>query len=267
MPKSTPTSSSAVSARRRSPGSRRTLAGERDERHGGRRDVALHVERAATPHLAVDEVARPGVARPLGGVGEHRVGVRHQQEARAVASGKPRDEVRPLGRLRDELARDAVSSQVRGQEVGGARLVAGWVDGVEPKQLLEELRSPPRGASLRFGLRARRQLVAHLPELGEDDRLRRAGRAPRRASPASRRRCRRSRGRPRGSAARATSGTTRRARRATLRGGTARRARGARRRRRRVRARPPGGGRGTPRRAAGAPRRSVRQPGESNPLP
>ena len=63
----------------------------------------------------------------------------HQQEARAVASGKPRDEVRPVGGLRDELARDAVASQVRGEELGRTRLVAGRVDRVEPQQLLEEL--------------------------------------------------------------------------------------------------------------------------------
>ena len=70
VPKSRPTSSSAVEREEeiaREPGA---LARERGEGDGGRRDMALHVERAATPDLAVDEVARPGVSRPLGRVRE-----------------------------------------------------------------------------------------------------------------------------------------------------------------------------------------------------
>ena len=62
------------------------LAPERGERDRARRDLALHVERAPPPDLAVDEVARPRIARPLLGVGAHRVGVGEQRERRPVAA-------------------------------------------------------------------------------------------------------------------------------------------------------------------------------------
>ena len=68
-------------------GGAESLAPERRERDGARRDLALHVERAAPPDLAVDEIARPRVARPLLGVGAHRVGVGEQ--ARATARRRP----------------------------------------------------------------------------------------------------------------------------------------------------------------------------------
>ena len=49
---------------------------QRSERDGRRRDLVAHVECSPPPHLTVDEVARPQVAIPLGGVSEHRVRVR-----------------------------------------------------------------------------------------------------------------------------------------------------------------------------------------------
>ena len=45
---------------------REALAGERGDRDGARRDLVLHVERAAPPDVVVGEVAGPRVARPLG---------------------------------------------------------------------------------------------------------------------------------------------------------------------------------------------------------
>ena len=62
------------------------FAHERGERHRGRRGLVLHVERAAPPHLPVDEVARPGIPVPLGWVGEHGVRVREEQERGPVAA-------------------------------------------------------------------------------------------------------------------------------------------------------------------------------------
>ena len=73
------------------------LPRERGERDCGGGDLALHVERAPPPHLAVDEVAAERLALPLARVGEHDVGVREQRERRAVAAtANPRDEVRTL---------------------------------------------------------------------------------------------------------------------------------------------------------------------------
>ena len=63
-----------------------------------------------------------------------------EQQALAVAAaGQAGDEVRPLGRPRVELALDAVAGEVVAQELGGLRLVAGRVDGVEADQLLQKL--------------------------------------------------------------------------------------------------------------------------------
>ena len=133
-------------------GGAESLPPERRERDGARRHLALHVERAAPPDLAVDEIARPGVARPLLGIGAHGVGVREQRERGAVAARQPRDEIEPVGRPADELARDPALLEVVAQQLRGDRLVARWVDGVRPQQRLQERRhllaeghgAPPR---------------------------------------------------------------------------------------------------------------------------
>ena len=115
------------------------LARERRDRDRVRRHLALHVERAAAPDAAVPQLARPRVDRPLGRVGEDGVGVREQEQRRPVARPPdPRDEVRPLGHARVELALDAERLEVRAQELGRLRLVAGRVDGVQADQRLEE---------------------------------------------------------------------------------------------------------------------------------
>ena len=64
--------------------------------------------------------------------------MREQDEARAVAALQPRDEVRALGRLRDEPALHAVPREVALERLGRARLVAGRIDCVEADQLLQE---------------------------------------------------------------------------------------------------------------------------------
>ena len=116
------------------------LAGERRNRDRTRRHLAFHVERAAAPDVTVAELARPWVHGPLGRVGEHRVRVRQEEEPRpAAASGDARDEARPLRHARVELALDPERLQVVAQQLGGDRLVAGRIDGVEADQLLEEL--------------------------------------------------------------------------------------------------------------------------------
>ena len=69
-------------AARRAP----ALARERDRRDDLGGGLRLHVERAAAPQLAVDDVAAPRVVAPLGGIGEHGVDVREQAEHRAVGA-------------------------------------------------------------------------------------------------------------------------------------------------------------------------------------
>ena len=80
-----------------------SLACERRDRDGARRDLALHVERTAAPDLVVAHLAGERRHRPLACVGEHDVGVAEEEERRPVAaSADPRDEVRPLGHARVE---------------------------------------------------------------------------------------------------------------------------------------------------------------------
>ena len=115
------------------------LARERGDRDRARRHLALHVQRPASPHLPVANLARPGVDGPLGRIGQDRVRVREEQQPRPVAAPTdPRHEVRPLRHARVQLALDAERLQVAAQQIGRRGLVPGRVDRVEADQLLEE---------------------------------------------------------------------------------------------------------------------------------
>src|SRR4051812_13744647 len=121
------------------------------DRDRARRDLPLHVKRAAAPDLALAQLARPRIDLPLGGIGDDRVRVREQQEGRAVATARDaRDEVRPLRHLRVQLALDPALGEVVAQELCGLSLVARRIDGVETDQLLEE---PDNLVPERFSLR------------------------------------------------------------------------------------------------------------------
>jgi hypothetical protein len=63
--------------------------------------------------------------------------VAEEGERRAVAAGQPCDEVRPLGRPREQLGLDAVRCEVVAQALGRDRLVARRVDRVQLQQLLQ----------------------------------------------------------------------------------------------------------------------------------
>ena len=118
-----------------------SFARERGERHCVRSDLPLHVEGAAAPYFAVDELATERVALPLGRRGKHDVGVREQRERRAVApAADAGDEVGALGRLRVELALDPRRLEVVAQHLCGGRLVAGRVRRVDANQPLQKLR-------------------------------------------------------------------------------------------------------------------------------
>jgi hypothetical protein len=134
-PKSSPTSSSAVAAKIRSP-----AGSKRGDRDGVRRHLTLHVERAATPDLAVSQLARPRIELPLARVGEDGVRVREQEYARAIASaGQPGDEIRALRHFGVELDLDAALTEIGTQQLGRPGLVPGRIDRVEADQPLQEL--------------------------------------------------------------------------------------------------------------------------------
>jgi hypothetical protein len=137
------------------------------ERHRGRdlgRRLGLHVLRPAAPQDPVDHVARPRVALPLRGVGEHGVDVREQAQRRPVAgsspaartargpgipattgdviltaAAKPRDEVgAPLGAT-EQVDLEARVAQHAGEQLLRRALVARRVDRVDAHQLLQQL--------------------------------------------------------------------------------------------------------------------------------
>ena len=116
------------------------LAGERQRRRDLGRGLRLHVQRAAAPHEAVVDVARPRVVRPVGRGREDRVHVREQAQRRPVArAAQARDEVRALGLGAQKLDFEARFAQLGRDHLLRRALVAGRVDGVEADQPLEEL--------------------------------------------------------------------------------------------------------------------------------
>ena len=134
---SPPTSSSAIDDEQ--------VTRERDPltHEGGERDrsgsyLVLHVERAATPDLPVDEIPRPRVAIPLRGIREHRIRVAEERQRRPVPALDPGDEICPLRHSRVELGLDPVRPEVVAQQLGRLGLVPRRVDRVEPEERLEE---------------------------------------------------------------------------------------------------------------------------------
>ena len=106
--------------------------------------LRLHVERPAPPQVAVDHLAGPGVVRPLGRVGEHRVDVPEVAEhgtasPRAVRRPQVRHQVRTVLVGRQQLGPEAGVAQISGQELDRGALVARRVDRVEADQLAQDL--------------------------------------------------------------------------------------------------------------------------------
>ena len=115
------------------------LALRAQERAHEHRDAALHVERAAPPDVAVDELAGERRVRP--GLSRRRddVDVSLEEERLRVAARESRDEVRPRRVLRVELRLAARLLEQRLDELDARALVSGRVRRVEPDQLLQEL--------------------------------------------------------------------------------------------------------------------------------
>src|SRR5439155_27354915 len=88
--------------------------------------------------LVVYEVARPRVALPFRGIGNHGVRVAEKGEGRAVAPWEPGDQVRPLWLSCDQARFDPVPRQVLLQHERSPRLVARGIDGVRAEEGLEQ---------------------------------------------------------------------------------------------------------------------------------
>ena len=103
-------------------------------------DLRLHVERAAPPQAAFSDLARPGVACPLAGIGKHRVDVTQVAEGGTVAPAfQSRHEVRALRHGGKQLALEADVGEDPLEVLDRRTLVAGRVDRVEADQALKEL--------------------------------------------------------------------------------------------------------------------------------
>ena len=114
---------------------------EGDELHDAH---PLHVERAAAPDVAAAHLAAERIDGPVLALEGHDVGVVEQDQllaARAVA-GQRGDERGAAGRVRRlvELVGDALAIEDRAEELAGAGLVAGRVDGVDADVGGEQLR-------------------------------------------------------------------------------------------------------------------------------
>jgi hypothetical protein len=92
------------------------------------------------PQVAVVDLARPRVVRPVLRVGEHGVDVREVAQHRpGLIAGQRGDEVRPLRLGAVELALQAGVGQVVAQPLLAGALVPGRVDGVELDELGQDL--------------------------------------------------------------------------------------------------------------------------------
>ncbi len=139
-PSPPPTSSSTTTITSRSPrAGAPALPRERDRgRHLGG-GLRLHVQRAAAPQLAVDDVAAPWVVPPLGRVGEHGVDVGEQSEHRTVGgAAQARHEVRALRRACRRASPRTPPPRAAPRAPPGRPLVPRRVDGVVADELREQ---------------------------------------------------------------------------------------------------------------------------------
>ena len=116
------------------------MACQRRQRDCARRYLTLHVERAASPHLAVSQLSPEGIRRPLRCVGKDDIRVREEEQGRPVA-GAPhaRDEVRAFRDARIELALHPAVLEVVAEKLGCGRLVSRRIGRIDANELLQEL--------------------------------------------------------------------------------------------------------------------------------
>ena len=96
------------------------------ERDRHRRSQVEHVDRAASPHVAVDDLARKRVALPTIRVDRHDIGMAHQQQRRRVrvAALDARDEVLAAGLRGKALELETGVAEVLREHVRAAALEA-----------------------------------------------------------------------------------------------------------------------------------------------
>ncbi len=109
--------------------------------------LRLHVDRAASPQHAVDDLGSPGIAVPVVGIGEHGVDVREEREVRAVDGlagvcvagwAELGDQVGAAGLRLQQLHHESGLAQGAGEEGLRGLLLAGRVDGAHAHQLLQQ---------------------------------------------------------------------------------------------------------------------------------
>ena len=105
----------------RKPVARQSLGG-----HRHRRGEVEHVDRAASPHLAVDELTAEGIVPPSVGVRGHDVGVPHQQQRGRgrIGAFDARDEARSSGSGLVALDVETVTFEVRLEQIRAAHLLS-----------------------------------------------------------------------------------------------------------------------------------------------
>ena len=104
-----------------------TFGGEPTERDRHRRRQVEHVDRPATPHLAVDQLATERILTPAVGIDRYDVGVAHQTQRRCVGVGPldACDHRVAAGAWGEAFDLQACPLQVGHEQVGVAGLVAG----------------------------------------------------------------------------------------------------------------------------------------------
>jgi len=131
------------------------LVGQACHHHAEGSQQVLHVDRAATPHVAIFDNTGEGRLGPVLGGRRHHVFVGHEHEAgTGTRAGKRGDEATPLGRLADDLALQAVPAEVVVKESGDRAFVAGRVARVYADQRAEQRGRLALDARHQFGVDA-----------------------------------------------------------------------------------------------------------------
>ncbi len=133
------------------------LPRERRERNRTCGDLPLHVERAATPHLAIAQLTAERVCAPFRRIREHDVGVRQEEQGRPLPPPRnTRNEVGTFGNPRKQVHLRTAFLQVASKKLGRSGLVARRIRRVDADQLLQELRDLVAGRDRRHQRRVPR---------------------------------------------------------------------------------------------------------------
>ena len=128
------------------------------ESHGLRRQLVLHVERPAAPHVAVLHQAGERWLRPLRRLGRDHVQVaEHEQRRTSPGAGQPGDAVQQLGSLADQRRRDAVVAKVTLEDSSSGGRVSRRIAGIrldQPREQADDLGLDGRGPHAMYGMQS-----------------------------------------------------------------------------------------------------------------